>query len=497
MSPVPKGFGFQNGIARFFLLAVTSCLGGVADSVMSPYFCPLAREHGMGSTMCGMVISARFGTQIVFLLLFGQLMRNFGARKIYMASVAMCATFNMLLATVVLIKNDQLFTVLSFLFVILSTIGDAGIFCSIYVLAGQENFSLNCGKRKKEESNASDDTKAESSASGPAWIETTYACGSMLGPPIGGLIFILGGFGATILTTGLCMAFVGVMTWPFYFIKKKPQEEEKCNPPSKYTEVKDDENQNSCRDTNSIELELNSEENSIHSVGSKTIENIETEECNELAPVEKLTYFKAISSVTISSCCLIQISSGIASSWYLSSLESHLTLTMSLSTAQVGLVYMSPGLVYMLLTPVFGILLDRGFKHIPILIVAAVANIIGYLLIGPSSLLAFLNPSPSYTVIGLMLHGFGMSATLMTCMNLMLEATEDAEDESNAGIVTSLWECCEMIGGYLGSTFGGLSTDRFGFRAGTNIVLCAEAAILVVLLVIPLRAYCIDNLRRK
>merc|ERR1719206_754136 len=85
--------------------------------------------------MCGMVISARFATQIIFLLIFGKVMRKLGARKIYMGSVAMCATFNMLLATVELIDNDNLFTTLSFLFVILATIGDAGIFCSIYVLA--------------------------------------------------------------------------------------------------------------------------------------------------------------------------------------------------------------------------------------------------------------------------------------------------------------------------------------------------------------------------
>ena len=31
------------GLLRLSLLASTSGLGGLADSVMSPYFCPLAR----------------------------------------------------------------------------------------------------------------------------------------------------------------------------------------------------------------------------------------------------------------------------------------------------------------------------------------------------------------------------------------------------------------------------------------------------------------------
>ena len=151
----------------------------------------------------------------------------------------------------------------------------------------------------------------------------------------------------------------------------------------------------------------------------------------------------------------------------------------------------------MLLTPVFGFLLDKGFKHIPILVLATLANFTGYLLIGPSSFLDFLNPSPSYTIIGLLLQGFGMSATLMTCMNFMLNSTENPEDESTAGIVASLWGCCEMTGGYLGSTFGGLSADTFGFRVGTNIVLCVEATILVLLLLLSLHTCRLDKLRAK
>ena len=46
------------------------------------------------------------------------------------------------------------------------------------------------------------------------------------------------------------------------------------------------------------------------------------------------------------------------------------------------------------------------------------------------------------------------------------------------------WECCEIIGGYLGSTFGGISADRFGLRVATNVVLCFETAILVLLLML-------------
>ena len=113
---------------------------------------------------------------------------------------------------------------------------------------------------------------------------------------------------------------------------------------------------------------------------------------------------------------------------------------------------------------------------------AVLATFLGYLLLGPSSLLSSLTPSPAYTITGLILQGFGLSATSITTLNFMLESIEEPEDESNAGMVTSLWESCEMIGGYLGSTFGGLGADRYGFQGGINIVLCVELLVLFVLL---------------
>jgi len=481
------GVDKYRGLLRFLLLATQSCLGGVVDSILSPYFCPVARQHGLGSAMCGMVISARFATQIIFLLIFGKVMRKLGARKIYMGSVAMCATFNMLLATVGMIEDDKLFTVFSFIFVILSTIGDAGIFCSIYLLAGQEHFSFSCGKKKeavkkktendyengkrteKEEVQAKKQNehgvgkKVESTASGPAWMEATYACGSMVGPPIGGFIFLQGGFGTTILTAGVFMALVGILTYPLYFICDSNEEEEEDS-----GNIGDDNDKINATKATIVQLELKTDEHSVNNVSAQE--------------KKKLSYLKALSNVSILSCCLMQVSSGIAGSWYLSSLESHLTMTMSLTVPQVGLVYMCPGLVYMLLTPVFGYLLDRGFKQVYILMLAVLATFLGYLLLGPSSLLSSLNPNPAYTITGLLLQGFGLSATSITTLNFMLESIEEPEDESNAGMVTSLWESCEMIGGYLGSTFGGLGADRYGFQGGINIVLCVELLVLFVLL---------------
>ena len=159
-------------------LITNASLAGLTDSVMSPYLCPLVRHHTQGGdTLCGLIISARFATHIIFILILGQLISRVGARTMFLTSVAICALFNMILSSVVLIDDDETFTALTFLFIVLSMIGDSGVFCSIYVLAGKTSVSL----RSQETEN--DRKEAEQmNASGPAWVETLYGCGSMLGP---------------------------------------------------------------------------------------------------------------------------------------------------------------------------------------------------------------------------------------------------------------------------------------------------------------------------
>ena len=195
-----------------------------------------------------------------------------------------------------------------------------------------------------------------------------------------------------------------------------------------------------------------------------------------------VTHLSAVCRPWVATCCLVMVASGVTSTWYLATLESHLSLTLGLSPTTVGLVYMCPGLVYALLTPVTGALLDHGIPHIPLILPAILANIAAYTLLGPSPLLPW-PPSLPTTVIGLLLHGLGLSLTLMPCLSLMtLEA--GAKGEAAAGIVTSLWECCELVGGYLGSTLGGVAGEAWGFPAATAPVVVLEVVVMFLIIAV-------------
>ena len=98
-------------------------------------------------------------------------MKKVGARRIFLLSAAVTSIFKTAFFVVDLVSSEKLFLALSVSLVSLASLGDAGIFCSNYVLAAQQTKEL----RKRE----------ESGALGPAIIETMYAAGGMLGPLLG------------------------------------------------------------------------------------------------------------------------------------------------------------------------------------------------------------------------------------------------------------------------------------------------------------------------
>ena len=68
-----------------------------------------------------------------------------------------------------------------------------------------------------------------------------------------------------------------------------------------------------------------------------------------------------------------------------------------------------------------------------------------------------------------------------------------ANTESAEGIVTSLWVTCELLGNYLGSTFGGMADETWGFRGGTICIFAIESAIMAILII----AIVVEHIRRK
>ena len=79
----------------------------------------------------------------------------------------------------------------------------------------------------------------------------------------------------------------------------------------------------------------------------------------------------------------------------------------------------------------------------------------------------------------------GSAATYLGALVYMLKSAAAAglpESEQTKGMVSSLWVVADCIGGYVGSSVGGLAYDQVGFRAGTLLEVFIMSASLVFVL---------------
>ena len=63
------------------------------------------------------------------------------------------------------------------------------------------------------------------------------------------------------------------------------------------------------------------------------------------------------------------------------------------------------------------------------------------------------------------------------------------DKEQTRGMITSLWICCDCLGGYMGATFGSLSFDSYGFQTSTIIMagLALGGVLITVLYALKIR----------
>ncbi|CAF4780229.1 unnamed protein product [Pieris macdunnoughi] len=252
-------------------------------------------------------------------------------------------------------------------------------------------------------------------------LETFVGLGMSVGPAIGGLLYSIGGFGLPFYSLGIVMVF----TVPINMFLLPDYEE--------------------------------------HATGSKP------------ASIWKL--FK-IPSIIITGLVIVIMSNTWA--FLDPTLEPHLR-QFSLSTKQIGLIFLLLSSLYGIFSPIWGWVADRVHNHWCMMVWGLFLSSIGLLLLGPCPYIPGLPQDLWLDLVALSILGMSVALTLLPTFQGVLTSSiyEGGCPEAIAtySAVAGVWSCCYSLGEVLGPAVGGALAERYGFPFCAT--LCAVACFVM------------------
>ncbi|XP_022122887.2 MFS-type transporter SLC18B1 [Pieris rapae] len=252
-------------------------------------------------------------------------------------------------------------------------------------------------------------------------LETFVGLGMSVGPAIGGLLYSIGGFGLPFYSLGIVM----VLTVPINMFLLPDYEE--------------------------------------HVTGSKP------------ASIWKL--FK-IPSIIITGLVIVIMSNTWA--FLDPTLEPHLR-QFSLSTKQIGLIFLLLSSLYGIFSPIWGWVADRVHNHWCMMVWGLFLSSIGLLLLGPCPYIPGLPQDLWLDLVALSILGMSVALTLLPTFQGVLTSSiyEGGCPEAIAtySAVAGVWSCCYSLGEVLGPAVGGALAEKYGFPFCAT--LCAVACFIM------------------
>ncbi|XP_073985292.1 MFS-type transporter SLC18B1-like [Rhodnius prolixus] len=262
-----------------------------------------------------------------------------------------------------------------------------------------------------------------------ASLETFFGLGLIVGPTVGGALYEIGGYTTPFLVLGSVLFLSAIMT---AFVLPDHAEHE-----------------------------------------------IDTKQSGSLKKVLKIpgVLLAAVSIVVTS------MSIGFLSA----TLEPHLR-QFELSSVILGLMFVINGGTYAVTAPCWGWLCDKKVMPKLCTFAGCLLLIVGFLLIGPAPFV-YEKTVLWVTIVGLMIHGLGIAALLVSSFTDALRTAISNGFSNNLetyGLISGLWTSTFALGAFLGPSLAGILYDTWGFQHGSMSIVVFSAAIglTVVLFII-------------
>lgn len=269
-----------------------------------------------------------------------------------------------------------------------------------------------------------------------ASLETCFGFGLIVGPTVGGALYQLGGYSLPFAVMGSCLFLAAVLT--AFVLPKHDNGKDKENPESMLRIIK-------------------------------------------------------IPGVMLASCSTVVTSMSIG--FLQATLEPHLRI-FYLSPLILGIMFVINGGVYAITSPLYGMICDSHIQPKYITILGTIFVAMGFSLIGPAPFL-HITESLWITILGLILHGLGMGAQLVSSFSDALKTSVAHGFPNNLetyGLVSGLWTSTFALGAFIGPSVSGILYDSIGFANSSYFVIGVHLLVgLMVTLFIVREKLCLKK----
>jgi len=192
---------------------VSTFLGGVANSIFSPFYTKEATDKGLAVWQSGVVFFSSYMIQTVFMPLFGKFISQIGSRKMFVCGLFLAGLCNLCFGCLRFVEHPSIFFGLSLFILAFSSIGYSAIFSAVYPLA------TGAVSRRYR-------------ASMLSVIETSFGVGMMIGPSFGGFLYDVGGFNLPFYITGSLLVVSSCVTLAVQKSQTRSSSSETSNSPT-------------------------------------------------------------------------------------------------------------------------------------------------------------------------------------------------------------------------------------------------------------------------
>jgi MFS family permease len=163
-------------------------------------------------------------------------------------------------------------------------------------------------------------------------------------------------------------------------------------------------------------------------------------------------------------------------------LEPHLR-KFKLSPGNIGLIFLLLSAMYGIFSPAWGWATDRIDNYWWLMTIGLFCNAGSLLLLGPSSILSFLEDSIWLNIVALSTLGISVAMSLIPTYQALLDSALFGGFDDNLGthsVIAGLWSCVYSLGEVLGPILGGALLQNCGFSVTSTVFSCLNFVVAIL-----------------